>query len=39
MIMSFMTDLLTEGFKKSQSLPDYLQDELAAQLIEDIEND
>jgi hypothetical protein len=34
-----MTDLLTEAFKKSQSLPDYLQDELAAQLIEDIENE
>ncbi|HEY9866891.1 MAG TPA: hypothetical protein V6D21_22145 [Candidatus Obscuribacterales bacterium] len=34
-----MTNLLTEAFKKSQSLPDYLQDELAAQLIEDIENE
>lgn len=34
-----MTELLTEAFKKSQSLPDYLQDELAAQLIEDIENE
>jgi uncharacterized membrane protein YccC len=34
-----MTNLLTEAFQKSQSLPDYLQDELAQQLIEDIENE
>jgi len=34
-----MTDLLTEAFSKAQNLPDYLQDELAAQLIEDIENE
>jgi hypothetical protein len=34
-----MTDLLTQAFKKSQELPDYLQDELAQQLIEDIENE
>ncbi|MEY3869463.1 MAG: hypothetical protein ACRCT1_00260 [Microcoleaceae cyanobacterium] len=34
-----MTNLLIEAFQKSQSLPDYLQDELAQQLIEDIENE
>lgn len=34
-----MTDLLTQAFEKAQSLPDYLQKELAQQLIEDIENE
>ena len=34
-----MTDLLTEAFNKAQSLPIHLQDELAEQLIEDIENE
>jgi hypothetical protein len=34
-----MTNLLTEAFKKVQDLPDYLQDELAEQLIEDVENE
>jgi hypothetical protein len=34
-----MTNLLTEAFKKAQILPDQLQDELASQLIEDIENE
>jgi hypothetical protein len=34
-----MTDLLTEAFKKAQDLPAHLQDELAQQLIEDIENE
>ena len=34
-----MTDLLTEAFRKAQDLPDYLQDELAEQLIEDVENE
>jgi hypothetical protein len=34
-----MTNLLTEAFRKAQDLPDYLQNELAGQLIEDIENE
>jgi hypothetical protein len=34
-----MTNLLTEAFKKAQDLPDYLQNELAQQLIEDVENE
>jgi hypothetical protein len=34
-----MTNLLAEAFRKAQSLPDYLQNELAEQLIEDIENE
>ena len=34
-----MTNLLTEAFRKAQDLPDYLQDELAEQLIEDVENE
>ncbi len=34
-----MTTLLIEAFKKAQDLPDYLQDELAEQLIEDVENE
>lgn len=34
-----MTNLLTEAFNKAQSLPDQLQNELASQLIEDIENE
>ena len=34
-----MTTLLTEAFSKAQDLPDYLQNELAQQLIEDIENE
>ena len=34
-----MTDLLTEAFRKAQDLPDYLQNELAEQLIEDVENE
>jgi hypothetical protein len=34
-----MTNLLTEAFKRIQDLPDYLQDELAEQLIEDVENE
>jgi hypothetical protein len=34
-----MTNLLTKAFKKVQDLPDYLQDELAEQLIEDVENE
>jgi len=34
-----MTNLLTEAFRKVQNLPDYLQDELAEQLIEDVENE
>ena len=34
-----MTDLLTEAFDKAQNLPSHLQDELARQLIEDIENE
>ncbi|PZV08517.1 MAG: hypothetical protein DCF22_20085 [Leptolyngbya sp.] len=34
-----MTNLLTEAFRKAQNLPDYLQNELAEQLIEDIEHE
>lgn len=34
-----MTHLLAEAFKKAQDLPDYLQNELAEQLIEDVENE
>jgi hypothetical protein len=34
-----MTNLLTEAFSKAQDLPDHLQNELAQQLIEDIENE
>ena len=34
-----MTDLLTKAFNKAQSLPIHLQNELAEQLIEDIENE
>ena len=34
-----MTNLLTEAFRKAQDLPDYLQNELAEQLIEDVENE
>ena len=34
-----MTNLLTEAFRKAQDLPDHLQNELAEQLIEDIENE
>ncbi|PIG90721.1 hypothetical protein [Gloeocapsopsis sp. IPPAS B-1203] len=34
-----MTELLTEAFKKAQNLPPHLQDELAEQLIEGIENE
>jgi hypothetical protein len=34
-----MTNLLTEAFRKARSLPDYLQNELAEQLIEDVENE
>ena len=32
-----MTNLIAEALKKVQALPDYLQDEIAKQLIEDIE--
>jgi hypothetical protein len=34
-----MTELLEQAFKKAQKLSDYLQDELAQQLLEDIENE
>jgi len=34
-----MTHLLTEAFEKAQTLPEHLQNELAEQLIEDIENE
>jgi hypothetical protein len=34
-----MTHLLTEAFRKAQNLPEHLQDELAEQLIEDIESE
>jgi predicted XRE-type DNA-binding protein len=34
-----MTSLLTEAFRKVQDLPEYLQNELAEQLIEDVENE
>ena len=34
-----MTELLEQAFKKAQKLSNYLQDELAQQLLEDIENE
>ncbi|WP_210407593.1 hypothetical protein [Hydrocoleum sp. CS-953] len=34
-----MTNLLTEAFKKAQNLPEHIQDQLAKQLIEDIESE
>jgi hypothetical protein len=34
-----MTNLLTEAFTKAQNLPEHLQNELAEQLIEDIEHE
>jgi len=34
-----MTILLTQAFEKAQSLPEYLQDEFAAQFLEDIESE
>jgi hypothetical protein len=34
-----MTNLLAEAFNKAQSLPESIQNELAQQLIEDIENE
>ena len=34
-----MNNLLTEAFNKAQNLPAHLQNELAQQLIEDIENE
>jgi hypothetical protein len=34
-----MTELLEQAFKKAQKLSDYLQDELAQQLLEDLENE
>ena len=34
-----MNNLLTEAFNKAQNLPEHLQNELAQQLIEDIENE
>lgn len=34
-----MTYLLTQAFQKAQTLPESLQDELAQQLIEDIEQE
>ena len=34
-----MTNLLTEAFQKAQNLPESIQDELAKQLIEDIESE
>ncbi len=34
-----MTQLLLEAFNKAKSLPEYLQDELAQQLLKDIENE
>lgn len=34
-----MTTLLTQAFEKAQSLPEYLQDEFAAQFLEDIESE
>ena len=34
-----MTNLLTEAFKKAQNLPEHVQNELAEQLIEDIEDE
>ena len=34
-----MTKLLTEAFNRAQSLPAHLQDQLAEQLLEDIESE
>lgn len=34
-----MTELLEQAFKKAQKLSSHLQDELAQQLLEDIENE
>jgi hypothetical protein len=34
-----MTNLLTEAFNKAQKLPEHLQQEIAEQLIEDIEDE
>jgi hypothetical protein len=34
-----MTNLLEKAFKEAQKLSDYLQDELAQQLLEDIQNE
>ncbi|MGK7892115.1 MAG: hypothetical protein AB4372_00265 [Xenococcus sp. (in: cyanobacteria)] len=34
-----MTKLLEQAFKEAQKLSNYLQDELAQQLLEDIENE
>ncbi len=34
-----MTSLLTQAFEKALTLPEYLQDEFAAQFLEDIENE
>ena len=34
-----MVNLLAEAFNKAQNLPDEVQNELAKQLIEDIENE
>jgi len=34
-----MTTLLNEAFKKASRLPENIQDEIASQLIEDIENE
>jgi len=34
-----MTTLLQQAFLEIQKLPDYLQDELAQQLLEDIQNE
>ncbi|MGK7887849.1 MAG: hypothetical protein AB4042_00845 [Leptolyngbyaceae cyanobacterium] len=34
-----MTALLAEAFKKAQTLPEHLQDEIAQQLLEDIESE
>jgi len=37
--LKYTTNLLTEAFRKAQDLSDYLQNELAEQLIEDVENE
>lgn len=34
-----MTNLLEKAFEEAQKLSDYLQDELAQQLLEDIQNE
>jgi len=34
-----MTNLLTQAFNEAQNLPEHLQDELAKQMIEDIESE